>query len=60
VYRYRSARYDIAVDNPDGVSRGVVAIGVDGTMLAATGKVLIPLVDDGAVHLVRVVLGACV
>ena len=36
VFRYRSARYEIAVENPREVSRGVVAVEVDGIGLAAT------------------------
>ncbi len=56
-FRYRSARYDIAVDNPLGVCRGVLGAKLDGEMLT-TGKVLrIPLVDDGATHKVQLVLG---
>jgi cyclic beta-1,2-glucan synthetase len=54
VYKYRSARYEIAVENPRGVSRGVASASLDGQALAE-GRV--PLADDGAVHKVRVVLG---
>ncbi|MDH4172660.1 MAG: glycosyl transferase, partial [Betaproteobacteria bacterium] len=54
VYRHRSARYEIAVENPRGVSRGVTSVELDGKVLAE-GRVA--LVDDGAVHKVRVVLG---
>jgi cyclic beta-1,2-glucan synthetase len=46
--------YRIAVENPDGVNRGVRRIEVDG--VDCTGRD-IPLVDDGAEHAVRVVLG---
>jgi cyclic beta-1,2-glucan synthetase len=56
VFRYRSSRYDIAVENPDGVSRGVVRVELDGAVLPAKPP-LIPLSDDGAIHAVRVVLG---
>jgi cyclic beta-1,2-glucan synthetase len=55
-YRYRSARYEILVENPDGVSRGVASTELDGRTLRAGGAA-IPLVDDGATHVVRVVLG---
>ncbi|HSG76023.1 MAG TPA: glucoamylase family protein [Burkholderiales bacterium] len=54
VYKHRSARYDIAVDNPQGVSRGVASVTLDGKAL---GAARVPLADDGAVHKVRVVLG---
>jgi cyclic beta-1,2-glucan synthetase len=54
--RYRSARYVIRVENPRGVMRGVAAIEVDGVAVAADA--VIGLVDDGASHDVRVVMGA--
>jgi cyclic beta-1,2-glucan synthetase len=56
VFRYRSARYDIGVENPRGVSRGVVRAEIDGTVLAGNPARL-PLVDDGATHAVRIILG---
>jgi cyclic beta-1,2-glucan synthetase len=55
-FRYHSARYEIVVDNPHGVSRGVVSVDLDGQALQGVG-VAIPLVDDGVMHRVRVVLG---
>jgi len=55
-FRHATARYEIAVENPDGVSRGVVSIVVDDTPLPDRTS-LIPLLDDGANHRVRVVLG---
>jgi cyclic beta-1,2-glucan synthetase len=54
VYKHRSARYEIAVENPRSVSRGVAAATLDGKALA---EARVPLADDGAVHQVRVVLG---
>jgi cyclic beta-1,2-glucan synthetase len=56
VFRYRSARYEIAVENPAGVSRGVARAELDGEALAE-GAARVPLVDDGGTHRVRVVLG---
>ncbi len=56
VFRYHSARYHITVENPRGVTRGVVRVELDGTALADTGAPL-PLADDGATHRVRVILG---
>jgi len=54
-FRYRSAKYEIRQQNPSGVSRGVVSISLDGSELADRASV--PLVDDGAVHQVLIVLG---
>jgi cyclic beta-1,2-glucan synthetase len=55
VFRYRSARYDIVVENPHGVSRGVRSFEIDGAGLD-TGFGLM-LADDGKRHRVRIVLG---
>jgi cyclic beta-1,2-glucan synthetase len=54
-FRYHSATYKIRVENPSGVARGVAITELDGKLLA--GAANIPLVDDGAVHNIRVVLG---
>jgi cyclic beta-1,2-glucan synthetase len=56
VFRYHSARYDIAVENPHGVSRGVARIDLDGAPLPGA-PAQIPLSDDGAAHRVRVIMG---
>lgn len=53
-YRYGSARYQIKVENPFGVSRGIASVEVDGVLQPSDD---IPLLDDGARHAVRVVLG---
>jgi cyclic beta-1,2-glucan synthetase len=55
-FRYHSARYQIVVENPMGVSRGVASLELDGQALTGAGTA-IPLADDGATHQVRVVLG---
>ena len=55
VFRYRSARYEIAVENPRGVSRGVTRVELDGAPLPAR-PAEIPLRDDGTTHRVRIVL----
>jgi cyclic beta-1,2-glucan synthetase len=55
VFRYRSARYDLVVENPRSVSRGVTSVEVDGVALA--GDLGIGLADDGTTHRVRIVLG---
>lgn len=58
VFRYRSARYEIAVENPHSVCRGVFSVTLDGELMPECKKVLIPLVDDGATHRVLLVLGS--
>ncbi len=55
-FKYHSARYEIAVENPRGVSCGVTLVELDGEPLKAD-TVKIALSDDGGVHQVRVVLG---
>jgi cyclic beta-1,2-glucan synthetase len=55
-FRYHSSRYEIAVENPKGVSRGVVSTELDGETLQGDGAV-VPLADDGVIHHLRVVLG---
>jgi cyclic beta-1,2-glucan synthetase len=56
-FRYHSARYEIDVDNPSGVTRGVARVEVDGApvTLAPDG---LRLTDDARAHRVRVWLGA--
>jgi cyclic beta-1,2-glucan glucanotransferase len=55
-FRYRTSRYDIFVENPHRVTRGVLSVTIDGNTLAQDTS--LPLVDDGRTHSVRVVLGA--
>ncbi len=54
-FRYHSARYEIRVENPNGVTRGVSAVSLDERALV--DGTAIALVDDGATHHVRLVLG---
>jgi cyclic beta-1,2-glucan synthetase len=54
--RYHSTRYQITVENPRGVSRGVVELRLDGRGLPG-GETAIALKDDGAIHRVDVLLG---
>ena len=53
--RYCSAHYVITVENPQGVSSGVVSIALDGRR--PTRPRPVSMVDDGAVHQVRVIMG---
>ena len=55
-FHYHSTRYEIVVENPHGVMRGVSSVELDGASLG--GVMQVPLTDDGATHHVRVVLGA--
>jgi cyclic beta-1,2-glucan synthetase len=54
-FRYHSSTYKIKVENPSSVSKGVALTELDGRILA--GAANIPLVEDGKVHQIRVVLG---
>jgi cyclic beta-1,2-glucan synthetase len=53
-YRRGPTLYRIEVQNPHGVSRGVVELVLDGKQVTADG---ITLADDGKTHDVRVILG---
>jgi cyclic beta-1,2-glucan synthetase len=55
-FRYRGSRYEVRVENPRSVMRGISTLEVDGTPLPARSGTL-RLADDGAVHRVRIVLG---
>jgi cyclic beta-1,2-glucan synthetase len=55
-FRYHSAVYTVAVENPRGVERGVASVELDGQMLSPDAP-SIPLAADGRSHRVRVVLG---
>ncbi len=55
-FRHGTSRYEVTVDNPRGVTRGIAAIEHDGTPLPA-GSTALQLSDDGATHRVRIVLG---
>jgi len=52
--RFRGETYHITVENPDGVSKGVREIIVDGKTYPDN---LIPVFGDGKVHEVRVIMG---
>jgi len=55
VFRHRSSRYEISVENPRGVNRGVTMLEIDGVV--PEDRTSVPLIDDGATHRVRVSLG---
>ncbi|UCE07593.1 MAG: glycosyl transferase, partial [bacterium] len=52
--KYRNARYQIEILNPDHVSKGIKSLSVDG--IEVTGN-LIPVHDDALTHNVQVVMG---
>jgi cyclic beta-1,2-glucan synthetase len=54
--RYRSARYEIEVENPDGTGGGIVSAELDDTVIE-TRPLRVQLVDDGNTHRLRVRLG---
>jgi len=54
-FKYHSARYEIVVENPHGVSRGVTSMELDGEAL---GTAPIGLSDDGVIHRIRIKLGS--
>ena len=54
--KYRTARYAIFVENPNGVSRGVAFAEIDGVENSAR-PLLMALLDDGGWHHVNVRLG---
>ena len=55
-FRYHASHYHVTVENPQGVSRGIVSMEVDGRAEDLAGGML-PLSDDGRRRHVRVVLG---
>ena len=55
-YRTASTRYDITVENPHGVSRGITTAECDGTLIAGA-SIRVLLIDDGKIHRIRAVLG---
>jgi len=55
-FRYRSATYQIRVNNPSGISRGVTSVKLDDKIIVDRAN--IPLMDDGAAHHVLVEMGS--
>lgn len=54
-YQYHSSRYDITVDNPDAVARGVIRLELDGIQQMPPNRLV--LRNDGLNHQVRLVMG---
>jgi cyclic beta-1,2-glucan synthetase len=55
-FRYHTTTYEIVVDNPHAVSRGILSAELDGDLVPDGASVA--LHDDGATHRLRVVLGS--
>jgi cyclic beta-1,2-glucan synthetase len=53
-FRYGKTLYQIRVENPSGVCRGLVEIRLDGNLLLSNE---IPLVNDGQNHQIKIILG---
>jgi cyclic beta-1,2-glucan synthetase len=58
VFRYGSARYDILIENPLRVSRGISLAELDGKTLPTGSQTRVALIDDGITHSLRLVLGS--
>jgi len=54
--RFRSARYEILVENPDGAGRGIAAATLDGTSIVQR-PLRLKMLNDGLLHHVQVRLG---
>ena len=52
--QYRGETYEITIDNPDGVSKGIKEISVDGKTFQDN---LIPVFGDGKKHEIHVLMG---
>ena len=56
-FRHGSTRYDILVENPLGVCRGILTTKLDGQVLPQEKTRPITLQDDGSAHRLEVILG---
>jgi cyclic beta-1,2-glucan synthetase len=54
--RYQSARYEILVENPGGIGRGITSAYLDGATIVER-PLCVALADDGVTHRLRVRLG---
>jgi cyclic beta-1,2-glucan synthetase len=54
--RYRTARYEIEVENPDGAGGGIATAELDGAPVDVR-PLRVLLTDDGLTHRLRVRLG---
>ena len=54
IFRRPRIEYRIVVENPDGVTLGVVRVELDGV---EQPNLAIPILEDGVIHQVRVIMG---
>jgi cyclic beta-1,2-glucan synthetase len=54
-YQYIRTRYEITVENPNGLSHGIAAVELDGAYQPGSNSIM--LQNDGQLHQVRVVMG---
>ena len=54
-YRHGRTTYNIIVNNPSKINRGIGRVELNGNILPDR---LVPLIDDGAIHTVQVVMGS--
>ena len=54
VRHYRNAIYDIHIQNPDHISKGIKEIKVDKSLLESN---LVPIFEDGKKHIIEVEMG---
>ena len=57
VFKHRSSRYEIMIDNPLGRCCGVARAELDGETLPSSLQTRISLIDDGRIHHIRLILG---
>lgn len=53
-YRHGRTLYQIRIENPSGICRGVIEVSLDGKLLPSSD---IPLMDDELMHKVKVIMG---
>jgi cyclic beta-1,2-glucan synthetase len=59
-YRYRTAVYHVTVENPEGICSGISGVlinAIEQPQIQSDGPVRIDLIDDGAQHHIRIILG---
>jgi cyclic beta-1,2-glucan synthetase len=59
VYRHATTSYNIVVENPHGVCRGIAVLELDSRPLPIAPS-MVPLADDENVHIIHIVLGNAV
>jgi cyclic beta-1,2-glucan synthetase len=55
MYQHQETRYEITVENPNGATRGIAMLELDGKSQLEGNSVI--LKNDGQLHHVRIVMG---